>query len=559
MRLVLLLPVVAVLACARGVRPTGEESRSYAGVPVSFGEESGPAVEWDFGDGSPQVTGALVQHAFSRAGRFTVIGTGRDGYSERRLIDVVPRPVTAAIPSAATASVYLSQVGGNLEKVIDFLEKLLGAESAQRMLDNSPLSYLAVELSTGGGQSIDPEEGMGLFTTRAFDGAVALLGVVEEEKTLLALVAHLESRGGIARQEPDRSVRIQRPDGGELVLFTDRGYLYVVIPKPEVTEHELAALLALVRRGEQSLEASPVVQQGRARAGSGAVYLALTPPEAQESPLRGLFATVALDSQGMTLEGALYGDVKWTEGGNAGTTLLGNSPSGPVAALFLSTSSRPLLELLFGAAGGQGPRASGELERALEALNGDIAGLAYFDPVAFYANLVNGSEKPEPRGTILIEAGLQSAEPVEKLLLARLSSLGVRYDRIQERGSSRFRAVVQNVPVELELAKDRLRLTGGESQPQRPSTNLARELGARFGERAFSPGHLSILVDVGQLLRELETPREISGIDPRRLVMVQGFSSAFLNQLTPIDYLFLDVGPGPEGGRVRGRLQFRKK
>src|SRR5205823_971202 len=113
---------------------------------------------------------------------------------------------------------------------VDFIEKLVGAETAQRWLDDSPLPELAMELSAGEHQVIDPEKGLGLFTLPKFDGVVALMGVIDDERALAVVVEQLEKRGGFATSQPKGAMRVRSESGKEMLLFTDRGYLYVALP-----------------------------------------------------------------------------------------------------------------------------------------------------------------------------------------------------------------------------------------------------------------------------------------------------------------------------------------
>ena len=113
--------------------------------------------------------------------------------------------------------------------------------------------------------------------------------------------------------------------------------------------------------------------------------------------------------------------------------------------------------------------------------------------------------------------------------------------------------------VELSLSPTALTLTVGVPVRGREEKDLGRALGERFGAGAFGPGRLSAMVDFGELLRELEVPREIPGVDPERLASVQSFSASFFKGIAPVDFGYVDVEPGPHGGRIRARVHLRQK
>src|SRR5947209_7197804 len=91
MRYRLLLCVAAALAtsCVKRVAPNPPDDRStVTGVPLPFGERAelpeGSQVIWDFGDGTPPVTGAQVDHSFGRAGVYTIVETIKDKDGQSR-------------------------------------------------------------------------------------------------------------------------------------------------------------------------------------------------------------------------------------------------------------------------------------------------------------------------------------------------------------------------------------------------------------------------------------------------------------------------------------------
>jgi hypothetical protein len=103
-----------------------------------------------------------------------------------------------------------------------------------------------------------------------------------------------------------------------------------------------------------------------------------------------------------------------------------------------------------------------------------------------------------------------------------------------------------------------MRLELGSGLKGRTLVDLSAQLAQRF-DGAFSKGHASVLLDVGRLRAELQTPRMIEGLDAVKVVTVQGFASAFLDRLTPIDFVVLDLAPLPDGAKLSGRISLREK
>src|SRR6267142_3102265 len=118
MRTRLLCCAAAVLAtsCIKRVSPTpGAERTTVSGVPLPFSEREevpeGTQVIWDFGDGTPPVTGAQVSHAFTKAGVYTIVETiqDKDGKSRtgRTHVAALVRTLPMAVPGDVRAALLL--------------------------------------------------------------------------------------------------------------------------------------------------------------------------------------------------------------------------------------------------------------------------------------------------------------------------------------------------------------------------------------------------------------------------------------------------------------------
>src|SRR5437868_1951857 len=118
MRIGLLFCAAAILAtsCIKRVAPNPPDERTTVnGVPLPFSERAelpeGTQVVWDFGDGTPPVTGAQVQHVFARAGVYTIVETiqDKDGQSRsaRTHVAALLRTLPMAVPGDVRAALLL--------------------------------------------------------------------------------------------------------------------------------------------------------------------------------------------------------------------------------------------------------------------------------------------------------------------------------------------------------------------------------------------------------------------------------------------------------------------
>src|SRR5260370_10874386 len=78
-----LCAVLLAAGCVKRVAPSpGEDRSTLSGISLRFGQAQelaeGTTISWDFGDGTPPQTGAVVDHAFPHAGVYTVVETVHD-------------------------------------------------------------------------------------------------------------------------------------------------------------------------------------------------------------------------------------------------------------------------------------------------------------------------------------------------------------------------------------------------------------------------------------------------------------------------------------------------
>ncbi|WP_338867391.1 PKD domain-containing protein [Myxococcus stipitatus] len=579
--------------CRRAIRADlGTDRVVEAGVPVELGsrEEGAPVLAWEPGDGTPSQQGPRLTHAFARPGVYTVRALHEGQEVGQVRLTVVPRPLLRAVPADAQTVLWMPTLRGNLEVLVDFYERLVGPEESENALRDAPLVAMVLENLAQGSGVVDPEEGFGLFLLPSFDGVVALLGVTEPEAAMQAVAQELESAGHQVSPTGDGAMRVVPSDSGEpMLLFVDRGYLYLAMPDSAGGEEEAGepvSVLAVepavadveVARGavrdftgpglsESALfhELRPKVADGHAYLYSGALKAGADAGE-KESPVRGFMASLAIQSGRASLDGFLASSRPLFQGANApASALLADSALGPVAAAQLSVPPEELAKLVFGAPGSplrervvERWRSRGlDPEALLKALRGDVAVLVYFDAPGFLKSFVQ-NHRPEPRGTVLIDAGLTSAEPVLRLLDEHLDGSLLRFRVENVPGGKLYRTMLRGFPVQLMVGAQRATLLAGESLDGRPRGDVGRALRERLGGEAFGAGHQSMMADLGQLRADLDAQHSVAGVSAERLASAQGLVKAVLERFIPMDSAFMDFSLAEGGARLKGGLQLRE-
>ncbi|NNC20226.1 PKD domain-containing protein [Corallococcus exiguus] len=587
----LLLAAVGLGASGcRGLRADlGPERTLEAGVPEAFGSTSpkAPSITWDFGDGTPPQTVPGVRHAWATAGRYTVRALDGDKELARVVLTVVPRPVLRAVPEDAQTVLWVPRLRGNVEGLVNFYGRLVGEGNMRQTLADTPLVPLLLRSLGPGPSEVDPEEGFGFFLLPDFDGVVALLGVTDSRAALAAVVRELRSAGHRVLPREDGSARVEPVDGGNaMLLFADRGYVYLAVPDspdaPEPGETVKALAVAespdveLVRRKVEALSGSGISENAllaelRGKVRDGSVFLFSAPPvpeaEKEDMPVRGFFGALAVQADQAELDGFLASSRPLLGGARGpASQLLGRAAVGPVAAAQLSVPPEELARLVFGSP--ESPRRQRTLERwrkqgldaepLLKALRGDVTMLVYFDAAAFFRSFIQ-DQRPAPKGTVVMEAGLASVPPVLQLIQKQLQDNGLVFQKEAQGGTTRFRTRLMEQPVSLTLTPERATLEAGEVLNGRELGDVGKTLRTRFGAEAFGPGHLSLMVDMGQLRADLAGVRSVPGVATAKLLMSQLFVTALLEKFTPFEYGFLDFSPVDGGGRLQGRVVLRER
>jgi len=582
---VLSLVAAGLLApgCHRAAKPElGPDRTVEAGLPVEFGspQEGAPEVTWNFGDGTPTQKAARASHAFPRSGTFTV--QALEGTSEvgRAQITVVPRPVLRAIPEDATVAIYVPQLQGSVEPLVDFYERLVGPDIARRQIEEAPFLPMVLQSVRGDASAVDPEEGFGLFSVPVFEGSVAVLGVTDGDAALESVVKDFESEGLTVQRQGDGSARIELRESEPVTVFLDRGYLYLAMPETETpkegepvkasTSSPDAEGLRRYVRGftGPGLSESPLLAQLRGKVEEGNVYVFTRfPKKEQEDGFPGFFSSLRVKEGRAELDGFMASDKPLLSGKQGPVpALLEKAPLGPVAAAMLSIPPDELATALLGAPG-SARRAEAleswskegiDAEGLIGSVRGDVTMLVYFDAPAFYRNFLT-NKRPEPRGAMLLEAGLTRSEPVVAALTKAFEAGSWNVETVKEKNVTRFRLRMMDQPMVVSVAPDRLSLQAGEALEARPRGNIGTALRERFSASAFGPSHLSLMVDMGRLRAEMDAPEQVPGVPAGQLAAAKAFGGAFLDQLTPFDHAFVDLSPEEGGARLRGRIVVRTR
>ena len=156
----------------------------------------------------------------------------------------------------------------------------------------------------------------------------------------------------------------------------------------------------------------------------------------------------------------------------------------------------------------------------------------------------------------MVDAGLLEAGPVLAWVTRQVERSPFRVDTKKEAGTTRFKATMMAQPVELAISEQQLALRAGPPPTGRAQVDLASSLRERFGGASFGAGHLSLMLDVEQLRKELGAVREVKGVAPQQLAGMQTLVGALLDQ-TPFDHAFLDLSPEESGARIKGRVTLR--
>src|SRR5205807_631747 len=125
------------------------------------------------------------------------------------------------VPEDAEALIWVDSLKEDLGATVDFFEKVGGPANVQRVLEQTWLPALAVELMSGDGSVLDSQDGVGVMILPGFDGEIALLGVVDGERALAALSTKLLGAGAEEDPKSEDGLKIYRGSWGSAAAFVD--------------------------------------------------------------------------------------------------------------------------------------------------------------------------------------------------------------------------------------------------------------------------------------------------------------------------------------------------
>ncbi len=551
-RLFLLTLLLVSGACHRAVRPDVSAPReAFAGEPVQLvargAEEPGPV--W-YVDDRRLAQGSSVEHAFDIAGvhRIRAELGGDTLYSEA--LTVLPRPVLRAIPSQVAQVTWIPRVQRALEPAVDFLER--ATPSFSEAADEDPFLRYALELSAGPPPpelGLDPEEGLAAFRLRDVPGSIVAIGVQDDAAALRSVRRAFVQRGYSA-SEVSGVLALGHPEGRTAFVFTDRGYLYLLVSSGAEPFAALDRVRDAVRTSPaEGLSGDQTLSRLRERVMAGQVYVLLRPRQrAGEGPrIEGALTSFQFASEVLAVDGFVLADGPlWdVKSAPSGSPLEGGA-HGPVLAASLSVAPEELAKLLRGGLEGDDDSELAHLERAF---TGTVGLTAYLDVTGTLSRLGQNPGAPDVSGTLLAHVGVRDRRLAESLVERALRRRELSFAKRPALDATAYLFELWNRRAVVEVTSDRLTLEAGEPLRDREGGRLVSQLQARYGAQTFGPGHASLLIDLGQVLRELSQAQAGGG----KAAAMTGLARSFLQQLTAVDTVFLDVQPVDEGARLKGQ------
>src|SRR5256885_711294 len=203
--------LVLAAACIKRVAPSpGADRTTYSGLWLRFGQPQqlpeGTVITWDFGDGTEPQSGASVDHAFPRAGVYTVVETVKDRDGETRTarthVVALRRAVPMAIPGDVGAALYMERPWAKVQVHREVAGKFsLGAffDEVARSVSEAA-GFDALDPKAADANGFDPDEGVAFFTVPQDPEALLIaVGTSDDARSLEAVKKLLGSGKGWVR------------------------------------------------------------------------------------------------------------------------------------------------------------------------------------------------------------------------------------------------------------------------------------------------------------------------------------------------------------------------
>ena len=226
---------------------------------------------------------------------------------------------------------------------------------------------------------------------------------------------------------------------------------------------------------------------------------------------------------------------------------------GAVAALTVSVPPEALARILLTTNAG-----TDEERRAVEALakvlTGEAWAAAWLDAGGTAARMARQEGRPGAAGRVRAELAISDAKAALALIKDLLERARVPFT---SDGTGRFGVRHPTGELILEVLPQKVMVRFGDGSGEktaRPMVPLADMLRRRGFDGGFGPGRVSLAVDFGQVLRELQAD---TAPKQGQEALMLGLLAGFLSQATAVDTVFVDLSPAPEGARLHAKVTLR--
>lgn len=467
-----------------------------------------------------------------------------------------------AIPASARSALFIHEVRSELEPAVDALERILDPFEAQSFIETAPLPAIALEmLESGENQGLDLSGGLALFRPDGFSVAIGVAPVTNGQAALAAVEASF-ARNGIhaAEKLANGMQRYRLADGLDVLAYVKGAFIYLVMPDTDakLSSDDIlrAASVALLSK-EPALSKSAVYERLRARVARKGVQLFAAAPLGRDSAVDAALLAATFDEKGTYVDGfvATSSEVLHATSGSP-PALLAHAPAGPSFILSAKVLSNELSKWVGGDELSIGDRMSAlglAPSMLAAALTGDGQVAFYADPELLVLDALSEKFSMGPLGTVLLEAKVADPKLAEGIGGAWLKARGAAFKRTSDKDGVRLRALINDQPVELRVRKTDLKLEAGPRLRGRKSVDVVAPHKALLPPGAFGPGHVSAVLDLAQVRRDLELN---SGSGDEEWDAYSRLFARMLEQLTSVERVAVDLGPEVGGARISGTLLY---